>query len=518
LKVIGALSITTALLWGWYLYTGQIWEDFLITLRISHNAAVGNGLVFTLGERIHGFTSPINVLLPAAILSIRTSLTPETVLTIYNFVATILLLAASVPFYRRLIAEDTRLSLPSWIFLPLAIGLNVKICSFATNGQEAAFTLAFLGLAFVALWRDEPGTWKLMGLSWGGLMWTRPDSPVLIAALGIAAFAFTSQPRKQILFTLLKSATVCTAIYLPWFLWASWYYGSPIPHTILAKQMYTYDRNGSPGFGLLRFGYAFWDVLPRQFTPTYAECGGWPTWYFAVSRTLAAVTCFYWLVPIRDRIGRSASVVCLAWIAYQAYVGATARAFPWYFPAAGFAGAIVLLRISTHLAGIGKKAAVGSILAGTVMLCVFAFGYIESLTPTKLRQIYIENGIRRQIGLWLKENVLLGEKVYLEPIGYIGYFSKCELYDYPGLVSPRVVQTIREHHAGFDSCIEFLKPEWLALRATEAVEIEKSSDILKAYKLIAVFGPTPEFKKIQATDSTYALQADTVFCILRRRD
>src|SRR5438105_896963 len=50
---------------GFVLYTNQIWEDFLIVYRHSENLANGHGLVYTVGERVHGYTSPLGALLPA---------------------------------------------------------------------------------------------------------------------------------------------------------------------------------------------------------------------------------------------------------------------------------------------------------------------------------------------------------------------------------------------------------------------------------------------------------------------
>src|ERR1700756_5101902 len=47
------------------LYTNEIWEDFFITFRFSRNLCEGKGLVYNIGERVHGFTSPLGVLLPA---------------------------------------------------------------------------------------------------------------------------------------------------------------------------------------------------------------------------------------------------------------------------------------------------------------------------------------------------------------------------------------------------------------------------------------------------------------------
>jgi hypothetical protein len=66
-------------------------------------------------------------------------------------------------------------------------------------------------------------------------MWTRPDRVVYIAAFVVAALAFPREPRKVIATSVLKGGAVCAAVYLPWFAWAWWYYGSPIPHTVIAK-------------------------------------------------------------------------------------------------------------------------------------------------------------------------------------------------------------------------------------------------------------------------------------------
>src|SRR5262245_14097626 len=50
---------------GYTLFTHQVWEDSLITLRHSENLLKGEGLVYNPGERVHGFTSPVQVLLLA---------------------------------------------------------------------------------------------------------------------------------------------------------------------------------------------------------------------------------------------------------------------------------------------------------------------------------------------------------------------------------------------------------------------------------------------------------------------
>lgn len=64
LVLIGVFALGT----GFALFTRHIADDFLIAYRYSVNLAQGHGLVYTPGERVQGFSSPLGVLVPAAIV------------------------------------------------------------------------------------------------------------------------------------------------------------------------------------------------------------------------------------------------------------------------------------------------------------------------------------------------------------------------------------------------------------------------------------------------------------------
>lgn len=66
LLLIAGLTGVLGLCLGWAAVTSHVWEDFWITFRSSKNLAAGHGLVFNPGDRLHTFTSPLGVLLPAA--------------------------------------------------------------------------------------------------------------------------------------------------------------------------------------------------------------------------------------------------------------------------------------------------------------------------------------------------------------------------------------------------------------------------------------------------------------------
>ena len=61
--VVFGMAMIIAL--GFAVATDRVWEDFYITYKSSKNLVEGRGLVFHEGEKVHTFTSPLGVLLPA---------------------------------------------------------------------------------------------------------------------------------------------------------------------------------------------------------------------------------------------------------------------------------------------------------------------------------------------------------------------------------------------------------------------------------------------------------------------
>jgi hypothetical protein len=71
---------------GFAAYTRHVWEDYWITFRASRNLATGHGLVFTPGERLHTFTSPLGVLLPVGLSWLTGSTSDELPLWLFRVV------------------------------------------------------------------------------------------------------------------------------------------------------------------------------------------------------------------------------------------------------------------------------------------------------------------------------------------------------------------------------------------------------------------------------------------------
>src|SRR5262249_55225362 len=106
--------------------------------------------------------------------------------------------------------------------------------AFSVNGMETGLMLLWLAWA-LCLIGSGPTRWLPRGLAWAGLMWTRPDGCVYIVALALGEFLLGGPGRWPLAASFLKSAALAAFVYSPWLAWTSWYYGSPIPQTLLAK-------------------------------------------------------------------------------------------------------------------------------------------------------------------------------------------------------------------------------------------------------------------------------------------
>ena len=99
------------------------------------------------------------------------------------------------------------------------------------------------------------------------------------------------------------------------------------------------------------------------------------------------------------------------------------------------------------------------------------FAAVLPLTFWTERQIqhHVENEIRRPAGEWLREHMADDEAVGCEPLGYIGYYSRGNVYDWPGLASRTVVARSKEHpdDRSLEGMLKGLQPEYLFLRDME---------------------------------------------------
>ncbi len=513
-------------------YTGHIWEDYYITYRSSKNLATGSGLVYQPGERVHVFTSPLNVLIPAGICWLIGDRSDLLVIWIFRIISLGLLAGVWVILNR--VLRRWRISRLPVLFLLLLLAFESKIVAFSMNGQEAALMIFFLTGLTAAL-EAKSRRWVYIGLIFAGLMYCRPDGFIYGGAYLLAFLIFptgeeSGAARKNLLRDVFRGGLLSLILYSPWLIWSTWYYGSPIPHTVVAKgdalgRSFNFWQILST---LIRFPL---DILLHQigivFNPIYAGFGGWPRFVNPVSSYITLIGALYWIFPFGSRPARRCSLAFFLCLYYIDRV--VPFPYPWYLPFAALFGIIVLALIAEDLIGpLRSRRFVRPWLqiSSLVTMAIIAVGIASLFALTayqmRIQQREIENGIRATVGTWLKVNARTpDDTVFLEPLGYIGFFSGLKMYDEPGLSSPEVVAA-RKKVGGQQVApvIRELTPDWLVLRPTEVNQLyrEDSSLLKEAYRLEEKFDARPRLRDYRWIPGIGYLYRDSVFHLYRRRN
>jgi hypothetical protein len=123
-----------------------------------------------------------------------------------------------------------------------------------------------------------------------------------------------------------------------------------------------------------------------------------------------------------------------------------------------------------------------------VLLAAYGVVHLRSLRQDIAAAQGLEDEVRRPIGLWLRENAHPQDRVMLEPIGYIGYYSGIRVLDMIGLVSPEVLPSYKRDDF-LAAMVEQFKPSWLCLRPHEAERLARQGVVLsgKAYEFVRDF-------------------------------
>ncbi|MDQ5980589.1 MAG: hypothetical protein QG602_3566 [Verrucomicrobiota bacterium] len=509
--------LVTAVVLGYAAFTQHAWEDYYITLRSSRNMVEGHGLVFQPGERVHTFTSPLGVLVPAACTWLAGPGNEESALWLFRLLNAAALVAAAIWAWRRFDTLGTGW-LGRLVFYGLAFA-DAKLVGFSMNGMETAMLVAFV----VWLWSEleqlpGPRPWAVAA-GCGGLMWTRPDAFILGAALIIPHLFFRKKSGGSgaLPWRALSGGVLLGGlIYLPWFAWAWWYYGSPVPHTIIAKGQVTPPLDVASVL-LIPWRSMTGDSLLRDiFLPTYWHHGGWPAWLPGWAYVLSLLASLGWIWPGLAAPFRRVSLALFIGSFYFCAI----ILFPWYSPPWTVLAALALAGMVDELAGkdAGRLRAGIARSLGVLTVAVQVFVLVLSAWEMRSQQRIIEQGMRREIGLWLRQQAAPGDTVFMECLGYIGYFSGLKTYDYPGLSSPEVVAAIRGGAHRFTEVIDRTKPDWLVLRPFEIADAAKPENAAwRHYELVRAWDKRGELDAVTVLPGRGWVDRDAQFLVFRRR-
>jgi hypothetical protein len=520
------------------IFTNHAWEDYYITYRCSKNLAAGQGLVYTQGERVHAFTSPLGVLIPALLCKVSGNASDELVLWLFRILS-----AAALATAACLLALVARSLALSWIPAAFLIGmfaLDVKTVDFSINGMETGILMLFLGLLLNAL--IAPGRFPALqlGISIGGLMWTRPDSFVYIGGLVVGFLLFNDKSllaanRRGLIKVFVKACLIAALLYLPWIVWAWHYYGSPIPHTVVAKGLSKQWAPTDLFTNLLLYpvlSVFYKGAFAAAFLPPYA-IGEWPYWLTFWSRALAWSSAIAWIFPRLKGPFRAISFSLMVGGYYLDVINPFP--YPWYLPVCTLFSIFVLSGIlkqwtdwnwrfismraaPTPLQSNSKLIPKGFVILALTISLVLT---VSAAWQLRVQQKVIEEGNRKQIGLWLARNAASkSDTVFLEPLGYIGFFSQLKMLDYPGLCSPEIVAARKK--LGSDKAaglIREVKPIWIVFRTAEVQRIRKSDPELFArmYDPVKIFDVSQTVRSYGWLPGRGYLQVDQAYTVFRRR-
>jgi len=468
---IGTASVVVALtlrlvFWG---TTGRVWEDTLITVLHAENAAQGRGLIHHAGEgRVHGFTSPLSVLIPylgelvisgSGILVLRlTSLT----------------CAAVTIWFALQLARHAALSLSpaaaGFFFLYLAAEHHQIL--FGMAGMETQIVVCVL---LGTIWSFLSGRPNLFGVFLALSLYSRPD-----AVIGVGVFLAAALVRDWR--TGLRSAAWCIGLYVPWIVFTTFYYGSPVPHTVVAKSVgyarfFAEEPSRWPGALLYRL-----ERLRPWLGPCWGGSGTRPMSILgpAVATALCQIALGVLVIlglsrVLRRRATRAMGVYLVGFFLYLLLV--VGRAHNWYLVPFMAVAALVAAQ---GLDALGERFPVKCRLAvsGTLAF-LLVLGYLWVLPTTfrneALLQEVVEEGVRQRVGVWLAEHVPEDEPIVSESLGYVGYYSRRKILDFPGLASPASVEALRSLPEGrrtLEGLIDKLQPRWAVVRPLELDKLQ----------------------------------------------
>lgn len=475
-----ALALATrAIFWG---YTGRVWEDAIISSSPARNVWEGVGLTHHSSEpRVHSFTSALGEFVLIAgegfgsgygIAAMR--------------IASLVAAAATIVYAARICAA---LQL-HWLAQVLLLGYlatdHLQIF-FGMSGMETQLAVA---LTFANAHYFLERRWVALGVATGLAIICRPEfllwPPIVLVALAVDCW------RTQRIAPIVVFAVPAALFSLPWIVFATLYYGSPIPHTIVVKSSAPLHAAKVQSLAdYVRDCWAYvqdsWRHLApfKQFVAGFREAPIPDTLLQATVALLIALSLLgaVWAIRINNRM-LAILVFVASFFAYRI----AARVHPyfmWYLPP--FVGLLFLFAAC----GISQIAQRQRIVAAAAVLTLFVLYAVHlpfSLSLDRQVQKRIEEDVRLRVGERLFE--LMGDRdaVVLEPLGFIGWAAKNNtIYDIPGLSSPIAFAALQRQRS-MSGVIAELSPTFLALRPAEWNQVAgERPDIAARYEVVSRF-------------------------------
>jgi hypothetical protein len=308
---------------------------------------------------------------------------------------------------------------------------------------------------------------SLFGIGLALIILTRIDGALYALVFAAAAIL---QDRKWA-FRQLIIAFLCCA---PWYIFSYIYFGNILPQSLLSKRIvYKHSMYASS----VKFIGSFTPFVDTQ-----------PLKILAKSGLLILLLTGILLIFKKKSIFFPLVIFILLYCAV--FMTSRTLVFYWYLIPPIFISYFILATALDWYISKANKIIQESILK-YIFLPVLLFSIFLSNFSLVLVKIQnyrplqeFETGLRRPLGLWFKENAKPGSKIFLEPLGYIGYYAgtKLIIWDEIGLVNPKVVECRKSDGGWYTNTIKALKPDYIIQYAEGLEKNEDEANLMPLFE------------------------------------
>ncbi|HKP92579.1 MAG TPA: hypothetical protein VJS88_01690 [Chthoniobacterales bacterium] len=500
--LFGFIALALVVRIVFWLYTGRVWEDAMITLTPARNAWEGVGLTHHASEpRVHSFTSPISVLVPLVGEAFRAGLITLRLASLVAAVGTI--------YFAYRIGLLLRFGWAAHVLLLTYLSCDQLQIFFGMSGMETQIATA-IALAILYFYMTEK--WGAFGLACGLAAITRPEFVLfLLPPFGLAVLVFHTRHA-------LRAALAALMVAGPWYLFAQLYYGSIIPHTIVAKSLsFRTKAFSAPLKGVWEYTRGSWaDFVPFKefcFSQPFSAPLPDPILKIVLAALVGLILTGLFFAARRQKV---LLVVGAAVIGFLVYRNSTVQNsyYMWYLPPFMALGFVV--------AGYGLSAITSRIpMAGGILGPVLAFSYALHMPfsfPLERKvQRLVEVDVRARVGRILNGMMTKDDTAVLEPLGYIGWEARNKtIFDFPGLGSRVSVAALKDASPPTGAVlINVLNPTYAVVRPREFHELVRHFPATAAKYEVAARIRAKQGLRFRRMGYQYS-NGDTDYSILRR--
>ena len=401
-------------------YQGIFINDTYIFLRYAENMAAGNGLVYNLGEKVLGYSSPLYVVLLAGLKFISMGIP----FNIIVFILNLLLFILSCFLFAKLIQN---IGISGLIFFTVFC-FYFSYIDATVDGMGTMLMLTIVLSALYAIHKDKVDAAYILGVI---SLLMRPEGALFIASV-IIVYAFFKRRIPSV-----NTILICVFVLLLWLIPTYLYFGNILPDSMLAKStLFTGQQWGGVKSGLLEKGimlmFGFSDNTFFLFSSHLKIILYLFSISFAVLFLIAAFRAF----KSQPAILTAAIFFVLMLLFYT--IGSPVRMFSWYT----IVPSVIFLFVLSGIAEIFFNKRILNWLKWLIwgMVLILCIGTTIVGVPYRTNGINEEVNKDRKFIKYLDKTAYGIKSIFISDIGYIGYWEKnWRIIDGSGLVSPQVL-------------------------------------------------------------------------------